>query len=74
MNKQERMKRAVLYLTDYMATYDKQPGYENYSDETLIADVLYGLGVALEGEKYKFGDGFDKFKHVLREHLGKDHI
>ena len=67
--RQKRMRSAVASLTQYMATYDKQPLYESYQDHTFIEDVLYGLGVALEPVKYKWGDGFDKFKVVLREHL-----
>lgn len=65
---QARMRRAVEYLTNYMVTYPKQPGYKDYSDETLINDVLYGLGVGLS-EKYRMADGFREFKAVLLKHL-----
>ena len=40
---QRRMRDAVAYLQKYMATYDKQPLYMEYSDSTYIADILYGL-------------------------------
>lgn len=66
--KRRRMKAAVEYLQKYMATYDKQFGYQDYRDETLIDDVLYGLGVAL-GREHQFADGFAKFKAKLRAHL-----
>ena len=65
---QQRMRVAVEYLQHYMATYDKQYGYLDYPDRTLIDDVLYGLGRALSKE-YEFSPGFEKFKKVLREHL-----
>ena len=75
-SKQKRMKKAVEYLQDYMATYDKQGGYLDYSDETLIEDVLYGLGVALGPKQYAFAQGFRRFKERLAKHLAnaKDHL
>ena len=66
--KQERVAAAVKYLKKYMKTYDKQYGYLDYSDKTIIDDILYGLGAALD-DKYKMANGFEKFKVVLREHL-----
>lgn len=44
----KKMRAAVASLQSYMAGYDKQPSYETYSEETLIDDVLYGLGIALD--------------------------
>lgn len=67
--KQKRMRRAVEDLADFMATYDTQRGYVDYSDSILIDDVLYGLGVALEPDKYKWATGYALFKDVLRAHL-----
>jgi hypothetical protein len=66
---QERMEKAVAYLKDYIGTYDRQYGYLDYRDETLIDDILYGLGVALGGDAHQFSNGFDKWKAKLREHL-----
>lgn len=63
------IERAVTSLKDYINTYDRQPGYESYRAETLIDDVLYGLGIALD-DKYRHAQGYDEFKKVLREHLG----
>ena len=69
--KRKRVRNAVEYLKDYIGTYDElQPGYEDFSDETIINDLLYGLGVALQPDEYRFAGGFDKFKEVLRKHLG----
>jgi len=66
---QKRIKEAVKYLQNYMRTYSDQPFYENYTDETLINDVLYGLGVAIGGDDNKFANGFEAFKVKLRNHL-----
>lgn len=65
---QKRMITAVAYMTGYMSNYAKQIDYENYSDETLIDDVLYGLGVALS-EEHRFASGFEAFKIKMRAHL-----
>jgi hypothetical protein len=68
MTRQERMRNAVAYMREFMATYDQQQGYSDYSDRTYIDDVLYGLGVSLSGE-YQNAGGFRKFKEVLLAHL-----
>jgi len=68
-SKQKRMKKAVKYLQDYMNTYSGQSGYLDYADETLIDDVLYGLGVALGPKRYAFARGFRKFKARLKDHI-----
>ena len=67
--KKTNIQNALDYLNHYLATYPRQYNYEKYSDEVFIEDILYGLGVAIGGEKYMFAIGFDKFKEVLREHL-----
>lgn len=59
---------AVAYLTNYMATYDQQFGYADYSEQTYIDDVLYGLGASL-GDQYRWAGGFDAFKKRLMAHL-----
>lgn len=66
---QRRVQRAIACLKNYMDTYDRQVGYLDYSDDTIINDVLYGLGVALGGKKHMFADGFARWKAVLRQKL-----
>lgn len=66
---QKRMQNVVRTLRKYMNTYPKQSGYMDYTDYTFIEDMLYGMGVALDPEKYAFAIGFDAFKARLREHL-----
>ena len=51
-----------------MDRYDKQQGYESYSEETLIDDVLYGLGIALDSRN-AYANGYEKFKTRLIAHL-----
>lgn len=69
--KRERMRNMVKSLTKYMETYDKQHGYENYTDTTFVDDVLYVLGIALQPEKYRYAGGYDEFKKFLKDHLDR---
>lgn len=72
VRRRQRVQEAIKYLQHYMNTYDSQMGYLEYTDEIIINDVLYGLGVALDRDQYQFADGFKKFKEVLRKHLAAD--
>ena len=47
------MEEVVQHLTQYINTYENQVGYKKYTEETLIDDILYGLGVSLSKE-YEF--------------------
>lgn len=69
MIEQERMKRMVAVMQDYWNTYDEQYGYENYSDKTFLLDALYGIGLALDRDKYYTATGFDRFKEFLKVEL-----
>lgn len=66
---QKRMKLMVEYLQVYMSTYDKQTDYENYSDSTLIHDILYGLGVVIDPEEHQWALGYEKWKGKLKDFL-----
>lgn len=66
---QKRAKKVIESLQEYMNTYNKQVGYLDYTDDTIINDVLYGLGIALDKERYSFGKGYHLFAARLREHL-----
>jgi hypothetical protein len=66
------MQKAIRFLADYMSTYEAQAGSLNYTDKTLIDDVLYSLGVAFEPEAHKYASGYDVWKEKLREHLAAD--
>lgn len=62
------MEDIVAQFQKYVATYHEQHGYENYSDEMFIDDIIYGLGAALN-EDYKFAQGFEEFKVKLIKHF-----
>jgi len=58
----------LIYLRNYVNSYDEQHGYQDYSEKTWINDILYGLGVSLSDE-YRLAIGFEKFKERLRKEL-----
>lgn len=66
---QARMKSIVETFQKYVATYSDQKFYMNYEDRTFIADMLYGIGIAVDPQQYSFAGGFDKFKDALRAYL-----
>jgi len=67
--RQKHVKHAIDYLVRFMATYSKQMGYLDYSDDTIIKDVIYGLGVALGGKQHMYASGFEKFRGRLSQIL-----
>lgn len=52
---------AVKYMRHYWETYDKQTGYESYNENMFLRDALYGVGVAIDANKYSMGNGFEQF-------------
>lgn len=67
--RQKRMQKAIRFLANYMSTYEAQHGCLDYRVETLIDDVLYGLGVGIGGKDHQYASGFDVWKEKLRKHL-----
>jgi hypothetical protein len=67
--RQKRMQKIVAAMQLYVSTYNDQSSYLDYSDETLINDMLYGIGLALDDKEFYSGTGFDRFKKRLRGYL-----
>lgn len=63
------MIESVKYLQNYMNTYSNQEGYEDYSVRIYIEDILYGLGVSIDENKYQWAEGFREFKKDLMQFL-----
>ena len=70
--RQEKVKKGIEYLIHYVGTYPNQYGYLGYSDETIIDDVLYGLGIALDDDEYQMAEGYRKFQERLLRHIQKN--
>lgn len=63
------IEEAVIYLVEYWEMYDDQPNYTEFRDDTFIDDALYGIGKAIDPEKYGFAEGYKRFKDFLRDYL-----
>jgi len=66
---QKRVKLIIEKLQKYINTYSDQYGYLEYSDDTIIKDMLYGLGIALNEKEYTYALGFNKFKKFLHKYI-----
>lgn len=66
------MRARVAAFQHYVTTYSWQPEYEDYSDDTYLKDMLYGIGLSMDGVHYSDASGFDLFKQHLREALAKN--
>lgn len=60
-----QIEHVVKYLQEYINTYDQQPFYQQYEYKTVVLDIVYGLGVAIGGEKYKYASGFRRWQNTL---------
>lgn len=60
--------KAIKYFQRYVGTYNdgNVPIYD-ISDKTFIDDMLYGLGVSINKDKYQFADGYERFREFLKE-------
>lgn len=64
------MGRAVRFLQHYIGSYkDDLGGWKHLETRVFIDDVLYGLGVAIAPKRYRFADGFKRFKADLVKYL-----
>ena len=66
------IRHAVKYLRDYLDTYEDQQGIDDYTVETWIEDILYGLGMSLDPDAHKWASGHAKFKDKLREYISQN--
>ncbi len=71
IEQENNIEQAVKVLKSYINTYPHQAGYKDYSLETYINDILYGLAISINSD-YSFAEGSRKFELELKEYLGKD--
>ena len=63
----------IAAMKHYIDTYPDQLGWKQYSKETMLADLVYGIGIAMDRDKYEFADGYDAFKKFLIDFLTSNH-
>ena len=56
------------YFKKYVETYD----YTDFEyNETFIKDMIYGIGLAVNGDKFKMADGYKRFENFLLNEIIK---
>lgn len=66
------MEAAVKRMQHYWNTYDEQNEYKDWGKDMFLRDALYGVGIAVDEERYKFGNGFVRFINDLRKRIFED--
>ena len=62
MSKEEKHTIDLEYFKNYVETYDYTQFQHN---ETFIKDMIYGIGLAVNGDKFKMADGYKRFEELL---------
>ena len=62
----------IAAMKHYIDTYPNQRSWELYTYSTILNDLIYGIGIAIDKEKYEFADGYKEFKKHLIEFLTED--
>ena len=61
-------RKVIESMTEYLQTYPKQAFWEKYTPKTIIDDLVYGLGIAVD-EKYVGASGYRDWKAYLIKFL-----
>jgi len=70
----KRMFNIIKKYKAYVRHYNKN-GNENFNmDKTFILDMIYGIGIAVDPDKYSFSVGFAEFKKDLIEKVLQDKL
>lgn len=63
---------SLKYLKNYIDLYGDQACYSDFGVGIWIDDIIYGLGVSIDPEKYEWAAGYEQFKKDLIAHLSKN--
>lgn len=74
MSRENRMKMIVEDFQNYVKTYSEQVAYQSYSDEVFLDDMLYGLGIAIGDEEFRYLNGYKHWKKILMNFLKTNKI
>jgi len=56
------------YFKKYVETYDYTQFHYN---KTFIKDMIYGIGLAVNGDNFKMADGYKRFEEFLLNEIIK---
>ena len=68
MIKTNTIEQTVEYMIKYINTYKDQFGWKEYTHETFLDDMIYGIGVAMS-DQYKMAQGYEKFRADIDEYF-----
>jgi len=54
------------YVDSYIEHY-KESYLSKYTHETIIEDMIYGIGKCIDEKEYVFANGYEKFREKLME-------
>lgn len=66
------IKKATEKLNHFVGTYSKQPNYTQYSNQTFLNDMLYGIGISIDEDKYFAAQGYTEFLKLLQSHINNE--
>jgi hypothetical protein len=70
--RRQHVREAIAHFEFYVSEYDEQAHYEDYSDVTIVRDMIYGLGIALWGEaEHKGPRGYERTVARIRDILDR---
>ena len=68
MSKEKKHTIDLEYFKKYVETYD----YTEFEyNETFIKDMIYGIGLAVNGDNFKMVDGYKRFEEFLLNEIIK---
>ena len=68
MSKEKKHTVDLEYFKNYVETYS----YTQFQyNETFIKDMIYGIGLSIDGENFKMADGYKRFEEFLLNEIIK---
>ena len=61
--------KVIAAMKEFIDTYPDQIGWQEYTKDTVLNDLIYGIGVAIDHDKYSFAMGYRYFKKDLIKFL-----
>tara|TARA_Y100000389_G_scaffold191318_1_gene217286 strand:+ start:9353 stop:9598 length:246 start_codon:yes stop_codon:yes gene_type:complete len=56
----------LAYLKDYINSYKES---NIVSETSFIKDMIYGIGLSIDKEKFKYGNGYSRFENKLLDEV-----
>lgn len=73
-NEKFDIEAAVERMQKYWATYTDLQEWKKYDKEMFLNDALYSIGHCMYDHKYRFADGFQRFRDFLGARFFKEKL